>query len=156
MAVAMKVEALMSAKVLTCSADATLDAPARAMREHDVGAIPVVDAARHVVGIVTDRDVALCAADEGKPLSALRVAQAMSRDVVTCAPGDDVADAARLMARHRVRRLVVVDGARHVAGILSLDDLACALSHGAEPGVPASAIAETLQGVCRHRLPVSG
>jgi CBS domain-containing protein len=110
------------ARVLT-SKD-TLNCVAQLMRDAALGCIPIVAENGHVVGILTDRDVALAAYEHGEALWRLPIADAMHRPVFTCHPDDDVQVAASLMHEHRVRRLPVVDAAHRVVGILSLDDLA--------------------------------
>jgi predicted transcriptional regulator len=75
------------------------------------------------VGIVTDRDITVRATAEGYDPRVTRVAEVMSPGVVTCAEGDDVRAAARLMQDAQLRRLVVVDGMGDLIGIVSLGDL---------------------------------
>jgi CBS-domain-containing membrane protein len=67
----------------------------------------------------------MAAYTQGKPLEALRVETAMARKVVCCEAQDDLRAAAELMRQHRTRRLPVIDRDGTVAGLLSLDDLAC-------------------------------
>lgn len=91
------------------------------MKEHDVGAIPVVDGDR-LVGIITDRDIVVRGVAEKKPGSS-RVEEVMSGKLVTVSPDTSTKEAARLMAQHQIRRLPVVEGDKLV-GIVSLGDIA--------------------------------
>jgi CBS domain-containing protein len=120
---AMKVGEVMTANVVTIGPEATLTEAARRMRVLDVGPLPVSDGGR-LVGMLTDRDIAVRATAEGCDPETTRVSDVMTRDVVCCFEHDDVRQAARSMARYRKRRLVVVDAAGRVVGIVSLGDLA--------------------------------
>lgn len=119
----MKVSAVMTTNVITIGPDATLTEAARRMRGLDIGPLPVADGDR-LVGMLTDRDIAVRATAEGRDPSATRVSDVMTRDVVCCFEDDEVLQAARTMARYRKRRLVVVDASGRVVGIVSLGDLA--------------------------------
>ena len=97
------------------------------MATHGCGFIPVVDAADgsgDLEGVVTDRDIVLAAFREDKPLSAIPVTMAMSRDVTVCYVDDSVSLAEKLMCDNRVRRLPVLDFDDKLAGVISLDDIA--------------------------------
>ena len=107
--------------VVSISATKTVGDAAQLMRQADIGTVVVTEGGR-LVGLVTDRDLVVrVLATGGGP--DLPVGQACSEDLVTVSPDDDVADAARVMAEHTVRRLPVVSGDR-VVGIVSLGDLA--------------------------------
>ena len=124
----MLIQDLMSTNVQTCRSYESLNAAAQKMWEADIGAIPVLDDKQRVVGMLTDRDICMAAYSLGRPLGQLVLAESMSRSVVTCAPTDTVARAEQLMRDHAVRRLPVVDHERHVVGIVSVNDLARAVS----------------------------
>lgn len=112
----------MSHRLERVDADAPVQAAAERMRALDVGALPVEFKGR-LVGVVTDRDVAVRVVARGRPPST-PVREVMTPDVITCFADEDVADAARLMAAQSVRRLVVLDRELSAVGILSIDDLA--------------------------------
>jgi CBS domain-containing protein len=95
---------------------------ARAMREEDVGSLPVAEDGR-LVGVLTDRDIVTRAVAEGIDPAAITVAEVASRELITVSPDRDLHEALRLMARHQVRRLPVVSGQRLV-GILAQADIA--------------------------------
>lgn len=117
-----RVADVMTATVETVRSERTLHEVAQRMKEHDVGAVVVVDAGERIKGIVTDRDLAIRGAAEGRgPETA--VDAILSEDLVTVSPGDSLASAVRAMRRHAVRRLPVVVDDRPV-GIVSLGDLA--------------------------------
>jgi CBS domain-containing protein len=107
--------------IVSISARKTVREAAELMRAADIGALVVTDAGR-LVGLVTDRDLVVrVLAGGGGPETP--VGQACSADLVTVSADDDVADAARVMAQHAVRRLPVVSGDK-VVGMVSLGDLA--------------------------------
>lgn len=112
---------VLSPDIMTISAVKTVRDAAELMRAADVGALVVTEGGQ-LVGLVTDRDLVVrVLAEGGGPDTQVRVA--CSPDLVTVSPDDDVADAARVMAQHTVRRLPVVSGDK-VIGIVSLGDLA--------------------------------
>jgi len=118
----MKVHEVMTRGVQCAEPHTTLQEVASRMRDLNVGTLPVTNGNR-LMGIVTDRDLAIRALATGKgPQTAVR--DAMSTDVICCQADDDVKDAAELMKEHQIRRLVVVDDDRNVEGIVSLGDLA--------------------------------
>jgi CBS domain-containing protein len=96
---------------------------ARLMRDEDTGIIPVVEGGK-IVGTVTDRDIALRVVAEGKPPESVTVGEIASRELVTIDPQQDLDEALRLMARHQVRRLPVVEEDGKLVGIVSQKDVA--------------------------------
>jgi len=105
----MKVGELMTADAKACGPSDTLNRAAQLMWENDCGAVPVVDQQLRVIGMVTDRDICMAAYTQGRPLAQSRVESAMSHGAYTCAPGDDIASAEKLMCERQVRRLPVID-----------------------------------------------
>jgi CBS domain-containing protein len=119
----MRVADVMSYGPAVIDAYETVQAAAQAMRSLVVGALPVTDRGR-LVGIVTDRDLAIrCVAPGVLPWDT-HVREVMTRAPCTCHAGEPLAQAAERMIARRVRRLVVVDGDGAVAGLLALDDVA--------------------------------
>lgn len=93
------------------------------MRECGCGVLPVVDADRRVLGILTDRDIVLRACATGAVLADTPVSALMSREVVTCNASDSLQAAQELMILHQKQRLPVLEGGQLV-GVLSLTDIA--------------------------------
>jgi CBS domain-containing protein len=96
---------------------------ARLMRDEDVGLIPIVESDR-LVGTVTDRDIAVRIVAEGRSAGDTRVADIASRELVTIDPQQSLDEALRLMAKHQVRRLPVVEEDGKLVGIVAQADIA--------------------------------
>jgi CBS domain-containing protein len=139
----MQVREAMTVHAETIGPDETLQAAARKMRDLGIGALPVCDGDR-LVGMVTDRDIVVRSTAAGGAPAAARVRDAMTPQVIFCFEGDDIQRAAELMEQRAVRRVMVLDRGKRLAGILSVDDLAMAsrvlaaevIEHSREPGSP--------------------
>ena len=120
----MRVRDVMSRDPVCCSPESAIGAVAKLMAEHDCGEIPVCDDRRRPIGVVTDRDI-VCrlVAHDRNPLER-RVVDCMTEPVVTATPNMSVADCARLMEDHQVRRIPVVDEHGACCGIVAQADLA--------------------------------
>lgn len=118
----MKVAEVMSSGVRIVRRDSSISEAARIMAEADVGALPVIEHER-LIGMITDRDIAVRAVANDKPCSA-RVDEIMSPELLYCFDDQEVAEAAEIMGELKVRRLPVLDRAKNLVGILSLDDVA--------------------------------
>jgi len=95
---------------------------ARKLKSEDVGSLPIVDGGR-LVGMITDRDLALRLVAEGKSADT-PVGELGSRDLVTIDPQQDLGEAARLMSEHQLRRLPVCEEDGKLVGILAQADVA--------------------------------
>jgi CBS domain-containing protein len=97
---------------------------AKMMRDEDVGIAPIVEGDR-LVGVLTDRDIAVRVVAEGQDPETTKVEEVASRDgIVTVDPQQDLDEALRLMARHQVRRLPVVEEDGRLVGVLAQADVA--------------------------------
>ena len=118
----MQVRDLMSSHLITVDREETVAAAARLLSRHNVGALPVTAGGR-LVGMLTDRDIAVrCVAANFDP-NLTRVRSVMSAGAVTIPAGESGLKAARTMGKHQVRRLPVTQDGRLV-GMLSQADLA--------------------------------
>lgn len=143
----MKIRELMTRDVASCPSTADLSTAVALMKEHDCGAIPVVqEGEKRLVGIVTDRDACLAALDADQPLSKIRVADAMTRAPKVCKVDQDVDDATRVMQDVQVRRVPVVDGDGSLLGLVSLAQVA---RHGTgeQDDVSEKQVARTLASI---------
>src|SRR5881227_2334451 len=118
----MKIRDVMTRTAQLTSPDDTLRHAAQMMKECDCGVLPVADGDR-LVGMITDRDIAIRGIADGKGPDA-RVSDAMSREVKYCFEDEDVAHVAKNMAELQVRRLPVMNRDKRLVGIVSLADLA--------------------------------
>ena len=114
---------VMTSDPACCTPNTTLDQVAKLMVQNDCGEIPVVDVAERIVGVITDRDIAIRAIAEGKD-GQTPVREVASQDLVTIDPQQDLDEALRLMAQHQVRRLPVVEEDGKLVGIVSQADVA--------------------------------
>ncbi len=123
----MHVRDVMTTQVQRCLPDHSLADAAQLMWQHDFGCVPVCtslgNGAEHIIGIIPDRDICMCALFQGKPLAELSVKQAMTTRLHCCAPTDTLEYAEKLMSHGQIRRLPVVS-ARKLVGLVSLADLA--------------------------------
>jgi CBS domain-containing protein len=122
----------MTKKPECCSRDNTAREAARVMRDRDCGVVPVVDDAGHVVGIVTDRDLAVRVVAAGKDANT-RLADVMTASAVVCNQDDDLRDVEQKMAELQIRRIPIVDAGGRCLGIISQADIARAA--GVDDGV---------------------
>lgn len=117
----MKLNDIFTRNVITAEPQATLATVAGLMQEHNVGAVVVVEE-RRPVGIITDRDLALAlGARAVSPQAAVQTA--MTHHVLAISEDSGIFSATKFMREREVRRLPIVDGADHLVGIVSLDDL---------------------------------
>lgn len=118
----MKVREIMHKGVQWVAPDTPIATLAKKMKEHDVGALPVGENDR-LIGMVTDRDIAVRAVAHGKDVSKLTARDIMTKGIIWCRAGDSTSEAARLMETKQVRRLPVIDENKRLVGMLSLGDL---------------------------------
>ncbi len=121
----MKARDLMTKNPECVTREDTVQRAASIMRDHDIGAVPVVDdtGSRRLVGIVTDRDIAVRAVAEGR--NDLSVQDAMSAGrIATAREDDDVDRVMELMRENKVRRIPVVGQNEEVVGMIAQADLA--------------------------------
>jgi CBS domain-containing protein len=116
----MLIREVMTEEVVTSAGERTVREVAELMRERNVGSVVIVEDDRPV-GFVTDRDLALSVIADGRDFGD-HVADHASSPVIAAEPAMHLEEAAELMVRHGIRRLVVIDGERLI-GIVTLDDL---------------------------------
>jgi CBS domain-containing protein len=109
-----------------CLASDTVEIAVRLMKDEDVGSVPVIAnrETKKLVGIVTDRDIALKVVAEGQDRKDIHVEDVMTRNPVAFHADDDLQKALAAMAKHQVRRIPIVDDRNQVVGIISQSDVA--------------------------------
>lgn len=130
----MKARDLMTPEPAQVTPSDSLQRVSQLMAEHDCGCIPVVTAAdqRSLVGVVTDRDIAIRAVAENRPAST-PVGDIMTPNPDSVGPDDEIERVEKLMADRQIRRVVVVDGAGECVGIIAQADLARAAKRRNDP-----------------------
>jgi CBS domain-containing protein len=118
----MNIREVMTRDAKLANPDDTLQHAAKLMKECDCGILPVAEGDR-LIGIITDRDIAVRAVAEGKGPNA-KVREAMTKEVKYCFEDEDVAHVCENMSDIQVRRLPVMNRDRRLVGIVSIGDLA--------------------------------
>jgi CBS domain-containing protein len=128
-----------------CSASDSIVKVAAAMKQQDVGSVPVVESAddRRLVGIVTDRDIVVKVVAPGKSVDQSIVKDAMTPNPVVCREDDELDQALKLMKERQVRRLPIVDSDGRLCGIIAQADVATRVNKDAKTGDLVEAISES-------------
>lgn len=140
----MKVRDIMTKAVISLNSDDTVERAASAMKEHNIGVVPVCESGR-VVGIITDRDITLRTVAVGQDPRNQYVRDIMSSNPVTGSPDMTVDEVSRIMSERQIRRLPIVEN-NTLVGVVALGDIAVrpncdreaeyALSSISEPSTP--------------------
>jgi CBS domain-containing protein len=122
---------VMTKKTVCCLPDDLAVDAAQLMKNEHVGSIPVIEdqQTRKLVGIVTDRDLAIRIVSEGLDAKSTKVESIMTRNVVTCKAEDDLQTVVDAMSKHQLRRIPVVDDDNKVLGIIAQADVAIHFDH---------------------------
>ena len=120
----MRVQDFVKKNVTTVGREASIQEVARKMAEEDIGFLPVVDSSGKPVGTITDRDIVVRLIAKGTDAKNARVDQAMTKDVVSVRPDEDLSRVADLMKDRKVSRVLVCDQGGRPVGVISLGDLA--------------------------------
>ena len=117
---------------------------AKVMKTEDVGSVPVCESrqSRKLVGIITDRDLALYVVAESRDANTTHVQDVMTKEPCTCHPEDELQKALDAMQRYRVRRIPILDGQGQLVGIIAQADIAI---RGEEP----EKVAETVEEISK-------
>ena len=116
----MQIKDAMARELSSARVDATIQEAAAGMRDAGIGALPVVDKSDQLVGIVTDRDIAVRAVAEGLGAGTL-IERVMTRRLIVAEPSDELEDALSLMREHQIRRLPVVEDERLIGFVAQAD-----------------------------------
>ena len=119
----MNIYEVMTRGIETVSSGTTLEYAAKKMQTRNIGFLPVVDSEK-VVGVVTDRDIVTRAVSAGLRPHMTTVLQVMSKNVLSCYDDGSITDAALIMEKNFVHRLIVLDRHERLVGIVSLSDIA--------------------------------
>ncbi len=119
----MKVNEVMTTDVQVARPDTTIMEAAQIMRDRNIGALPVCDG-DNLLGMLTDRDIAVRAVADGRPADDTLVEEMMTPGILYCYDDDNMDDVSRIMAKKQIRRLPVLNREKRLVGILSLGDVA--------------------------------
>lgn len=136
--VIMRCEDIMKRDVKCLGPHDTVQSAARAMRQENVGFLPVCDASMKALGTITDRDLTIRVLADGRAADT-RIQDVMTKEVVSCRANEELSRAEDLMAQNRKSRCMCTDDSGKLIGVISLADLA-------KRGDEARA-AETMRGV---------
>ena len=117
---------VMTKNLVCCLPNDSVAKAAELMKSENIGSIPVIEneQTQKLVGIVTDRDLALKIVAEGRDAKSTKVEAVMTHQVVTCRADDDLQKALDAMAEHQLRRIPVVDNDNKILGIIAQADVA--------------------------------
>ena len=114
---------VMTSNPCSIDADKSVAYAAKMMKDEDVGLAPIVEGDK-LIGMLTDRDIAIRVVAEGRNPDQVTVKEVASKQVVTIDPQQDLAEALRIMAKHQVRRLPVVEEDGRLVGVVAQADVA--------------------------------
>lgn len=121
-----KCNEVMTKNPVCCLPSDTVSKVAELMKSKDIGPIPIIEneQTKKLVGIVTDRDLALKIVALGRDPKSTKAEEVMTLQVVTCHAEDDLQKALDAMAGHKLRRIPVVDNNNGIVGIIAQADVA--------------------------------
>jgi CBS domain-containing protein len=137
----MKCKEIMTEDPACCLPGDTVDQAAQLMKDEEVGPVPVGadQQTKRLLGIVTDRDLALKVVADARQIAAVKVEEVMTRSPVTCHADDDLQTAIDAMEKHQVRRIPIVDDNNQIIGIIAQADIATRVR---EPELTAEVVEE--------------
>ena len=119
----MQLKEILPREVYYATPSSTLSEVAGLMLRHNIGAVPICEGDSRLVGIITDRDLAIECCTSGVDIRSTEVREFMTQNPITANPDMDVKDACELMAHEQIHRLPVVQDGR-LLGVVSLGDMA--------------------------------
>lgn len=122
----MKIADAMHRQADWASADTPVSEVAKMMQKDDIGAIPVGRNDK-LIGMITDRDIALRVVATGRDPERTTAEEVMTKGIVYCRTSETVEDAIHLMDQRKIRRLPVIDDNKRLVGMLSLGDVSHAV-----------------------------
>ena len=135
---------VMTRNPVSARPDDTVASVARLMKENDIGPVPIVDndSSKKLVGIVTDRDLAIKIVAAGRDPQTTPVSEVMTTNVITCRDDDDIETALDAMSTQQLRRIPVVDAGNMLLGIIAQADIATRMDSPEKTGEVVKDISE--------------
>ena len=150
----MKVQDVMMGEVKSCRPETNLAEAATIMLNYDCGVLPVVNNENKVIGMITDRDIAIAVATKARLASEIPVGEVISRKVYSATLDEDIHTALKTMRHEKIRRLPIVNSDGMLQGILSLNDIVLRAEEEKgrhHPGLNYEDAMSTIKAVCEHR-----
>ncbi len=119
----MKVKKIMTKDVGTCHASESLAKAVSIMWQRDCGIVPVVSDSNSVMGMITDRDVAIAITSRNRPANEVLIDEVIKGQTISCAPDDSVQRVLKKMRKHKIKRLPVVKKTGELVGMVSIADV---------------------------------
>ena len=119
----MKVKDVMKTDVGFCSTEDSLMKAAEVMRRRDCGVVPIVDANKKVVGMLTDRDLCLAVVARNRKASDIKIEELLRGKAIVCAADDKLEDALKKMRKYQVKQLAAIGAGGELVGVLSVTDV---------------------------------
>lgn len=109
---------------------------AQLMKERDIGPVPIVEdkISKRLIGIVTDRDLAMKVVADGRDPNTTLARDVMTSEVITCREDDEIDSALDAMSKHQLRRILVVDANDSLVGIIAQADVATRMDEPEKTG----------------------
>jgi CBS domain-containing protein len=120
----MRCKDIMKKPVVSCREIETIQIASQKMRDSNIGFLPICSVDGRVVGVLTDRDIALRAVADGLDTRETSIARVMTRQVISCRKEHDLRFAEQLMVKNQKSRILVVDEEARPTGVISLSDIA--------------------------------
>lgn len=150
----MKVQDVMSSEVKTCRPEESLAIAATRMWDYDCGALPVVNIENRVLGMITDRDIAIAVGTKGRLASDIAIGEVISGQVIAATLEEDIHAALRTMRHEKIRRLPVTNREGMLQGILSINDVVLRAEEEKgrrHPELNYEDAMSTVKAICEHR-----
>lgn len=154
----MSIKNIMHKNVRCCDTASSLEQVATEMWNDDLGIVPVIDGGNKLVGVITDRDIAIAAALKHRPLWEITASELVEGKVCHfCHPEDDIHDVLKTMSESQIRRVPIVNDRQEVVGMVGVKDIA---DHTARTGkamgkdeFSSEEFLGTVRQICRPNLP---
>ncbi len=139
-----KCNEVMTKDLICCLPNDTVLKAADLMKRESIGPILVIEneKSQKLVGIVTDRDLALKVVAEGRDANTTKVNKVMTHKLITCQAEDDLQKALDAMAEHQLRRIPIVDSDNKLLGIIAQADIATRFNHPKKTGAMVKEISQ--------------
>jgi CBS domain-containing protein len=150
----MEVQDVMTSEVKSCRPETNLAEAAALMLEYACGALPVVNHKNKVIGMITDRDIAITAATKARLALEIPVNEVISRKFYSATPDQDINTALKTMRHEKIRRLPIVNRDGRLQGILSLNDIVLRAEEEEgrrHPELTYEGAMSAFKAICEHR-----